>query len=243
MARWTFLSNIASCVTIGGESWWVTCPIARETGHVGVSYIASKGAVVSAKPEAVDAGNAAKPPAKSKKMLIIIVGAVLVLALGGGGAFFYISKQRAAAAEEGDDSASTKAATHAGPKVAPAYLPLDNMVVNLADPGGERVAQVGITLEVRDAHAADTVKGFLPTIRSGILMLISQRTAEELLKQEGKQQLAKDILRETTLPFGGGDDASAHDDGATPAKKKAAAKSGHVEYPVVGVLFSSFIVQ
>lgn len=200
---------------------------------------------MSAKPEAVDAGDAAKPPAKSKKMLIIIVGAVLVLALGGGGAFFYISKQRAAAAaEEGDDSASTKAVAHAGPKVAPAYLPLDNMVVNLADPGGERVAQVGITLEVRDAHAADTVKGFLPTIRSGILMLISQRTAEELLKQEGKQQLAKDILRETTLPFGGSGDASEHDDGATPAKKKkATAKSGHDDYPVVGVLFSSFIVQ
>lgn len=198
---------------------------------------------MSVKPEAVDAGEVAKPPAKSKKMLIIIVGAVLVLALGGGGAFFYIRNQRAAA-EDGDDSASTKAAAQAGPKVAPAYLPLDNMVVNLADPGGERVAQVGITLEVRDAHAADTVKAFLPTIRSGILMLISQRTAEELLKQEGKQQLAKDILRETTLPFGGGGDAAAHDDVATPVKKKkAAAKSSHDEYPVVGVLFSSFIVQ
>lgn len=199
---------------------------------------------MAAKPEAVDAEEAVKAPVKSKKMLIIIVGAVLVLALGGAGAFFYISKQRAAAAaEEGDDAAPGKSAAHAGPKVPPAYLPLDNMVVNLADPGGERVAQVGITLEVVDAHAADTIKAFLPTIRSGILMLISQRTAEELLKPEGKQQLAKDILRETTLPFGGGD-AVAHDEGATPAKKKkTTAKSDHAEYPVVSVLFSSFIVQ
>jgi flagellar FliL protein len=197
---------------------------------------------VAAKPEAVDVGDAPKP-AKSKKMLIIIVAAVVVLALGGGGAFWYISKQRAAAAEEGEDAAPTKSASHAGPKTAPAYLPLDNMVVNLADPGGERVAQVGITLEVTDAHAGDTVKAFLPTIRSGILMLISQRTAEELLTQEGKQKLAKDILRETALPFGGGDDEE-HGDGAAPAKKKkSAAKSGHGDLPVVGVLFSSFIVQ
>ncbi len=203
---------------------------------------------MAAKPEAADDGETAKAPAKSKKMLIIIAAAVLVLALGGGGAFYYISKQRAAAAaaEDGEEAGPAKAAAHAGPKVPPAYLPLDNMVVNLADPGGERVAQVGITLEVTDAHAVDTVKAFLPTIRSGILLLISQKTADELLKPEGKQQLAKDILRETSLPFGGGD--AGHDTGAAPApakkkKEKAAAQTDHAEFPVVGVLFSSFIVQ
>ena len=90
---------------------------------------------MSAKPEAAEAGDAPKP-AKSKKLLIIGLAVVLVLALGGGGAFFYISKQRAAAAEEGDGEAPAKAAARAGPKTAPAYLPLDNMVVNLSDPGG-----------------------------------------------------------------------------------------------------------
>ena len=195
---------------------------------------------MAAKPEAGDAVEAAKP-AKSKKMLVIIVAAVLILALGGGGLFFYISKQRAAA-EEGDDAAPAKTAAHADPKSAPSYLPLDNMVVNLSDPGGERVAQVGITLEVADAKAADKVKAFLPTIRSGILMLISQRTAEELLTQEGKQKLAMDILRETSLPFGGGD-ADEHSEPTAPAKKKKNAKSSAADMPVVGVLFSSFIVQ
>ena len=159
-----------------------------------------------------------------------------------GGAFFYISKQRAAAAEDADGGASEKTTAHAAPKTPPAYLPLDSMVVNLADPGGEKVAQVGITLEVVDAHAVDSVKAYLPTIRSGILLLISQRTAEELLKPEGKQQLAKDILRETSLPFGGGDDEH-EDESPRPKKKKKAAKSAHSDMPVVGVLFSSFIVQ
>jgi flagellar FliL protein len=189
-----------------------------------------------------DGAGGAKAPAKSKKLLIIIVAAVLILVLGGAGAFFYISKQRAAA-EDGEDAAPAKAA-HAVPKIPPAYLPLDSMVVNLADPGGERVAQVGITLEVTDAHAVDTVKLFLPTIRSGVLMLISQRTAEQLLSQEGKQKLAKDILRETAKPFGGGDEVPEHaEEPAAKKKKKGAAKSEHAEYPVVGVLFSSFIVQ
>ena len=195
---------------------------------------------MSAKPEvAPEAG----PPAKSKKLLIIVGALVLVLVLAGGGAFFYINKQRAAAAadEDGGEAPAKAAAAHAAPGTPPAYLPLDNMVVNLADPGGERVAQVGITLEVMDAHASDTVKAYLPTIRSGILMLISQRTADELLKPEGKVKLAKDILREASLPFGGGDDDHEEQDSSAKSKKKK--KAAHAEYPVKGVLFSSFIIQ
>jgi len=195
---------------------------------------------MAAKPEEADA----KPPAKSKKMLIIIVGVVLVLLLGGGGAFFFISKQRAAAAAEEEGGGAEPAAAHApaaahDPKTPPVYLPMDNMVVNLADPGGERVAQVGITLEVLDAHASDTVKAYMPTIRSGVLMLLSQRTSEDLLSPEGKQKLIEDILRECSVPFGGGDD---HEADAATTKKKPKRKVV-VQYPVVGVLFSSLIVQ
>lgn len=191
---------------------------------------------MSAKPEAADAG---KAPAKSKKMLIIIVVAVLVLVLGAGAAFF-VMKQRSAG-DEGEEAAPAKAVAHVDPKAIPAYLPLDAMVVNLADPGGERVAQIGITLEVQDVHSSDTVKAYLPAIRSSILLLISQRTAEELLKPEGKEKLAKDILREAAVPFGGGDEDESEDDAASAKKKKR--KVVHVEYPVKGVLFSSFIVQ
>ena len=175
---------------------------------------------MATKPEAVDSAAA---PTKSKKMLIII-GAVLVLALGGG-AFFFLNNSKPQVVVKGP----------------PAYLLLDTMVVNLADPGGEKVAQVGITLETIDAHASDSVKAYLPTIRSSVLMLISQRTSEELLKPEGKQKLIKDILREASIPFGGGDEDP--EDEAAAKKKKPPKKVVHAEYPVVGVLFSSFIVQ
>lgn len=191
---------------------------------------------MATKPEA---DTPVKAPAKSKKMLIIIIGVVLVLVLGGGGAFFFISKQQAdAAAAEDDEDAGPAKAAQAAPKAPPVYLPLDSMVVNLADPGGEKVAQVGVTLEVRDAKASESVKVYLPTIRSSVLMLISQRTAAELLSQEGKQSLAAAILRETSVPFGGGNEEP---EGEPPTKKKK--RAPQVEYPVVGVLFSSFIVQ
>jgi flagellar FliL protein len=191
---------------------------------------------VATAPEA--SGDDKAPPKKSKKLLIIIVAAVAVLALGGGGAFWYISKQRAAAAaaEDGGEEPA-KAASHDAHAAPPAYLPMDNMVVNLADPGGDRVAQIGVTLVVADEHTAGTVKAFLPTIRSGVLMLISQKTAVELLTPQGKEVLTKGILREAALPFGGGEEEE------EPVEGKKKKKHAHVEVPVTAVLFSSFIIQ
>jgi len=180
--------------------------------------------------------------AKSKKMMIIIVGAVLVVALAGFGAFFFISKQRAASAEDGEEPTSAKVA-HSAPKGPPVYLPLDPMVVNLADPGGEKVAQVGITLEVTDSKASDTVKQYLPTIRSSVLLLISQRTAEELLKPEGKEKLAEDVLQKASIPFTGETGDPLEKSSASGEKSKSAKGKAAAESPIVGVLFSSFIIQ
>lgn len=187
---------------------------------------------------------AAAAPPKSKKMLVIVLIVVLVLGLAGVGAFIYVSKQRAAAAFD-DQEQPAAAAKHAAPSGPPIYLPLDNMVVNLADSGGERVAQVGITFELRDAAAAETVKQYLPTIRSGVLLLVSQQTSEDLLKREGKEKLAMLILREAARPFGGMED----EEEVEPAKKGAAPSTkarNRVrpgDLPVQRVLFSSFIVQ
>lgn len=174
---------------------------------------------------------AAAPKSGSKKMLVIILVVVLVLVLGGGGAFVFLSQKRASAALAETEEEAAPVVQHAVSKTPPAYLPLDNMVVNLADPGGERVAQVGITFEVADAKAAETVKQFMPSIRSGVLLMVSQRTAEELLLREGKEKLAADILAEAARPFGGRGE---------PVDPNSRAS---LMYPVRRVLFSSFIVQ
>ncbi len=197
---------------------------------------------MSAKPAEAAAGAA---PPKSKKTLIIIVVAVLVLALGGVGAVLFLNKQRAAADPDAEHAAPVAEAAQAGP---PVYLPLDSMVVNLADPGGERVAQIGITFELSDAKASDKVKQYLPTIRSSVLLLVSQRTSAELLVREGKEKLATDILRESLRPFGGGHD---EEEDADVDKKDAKAMARAAKrkqrlmasMPIQNVLFSSFIVQ
>ncbi|ATG96524.1 flagellar basal body-associated FliL family protein [Paracidovorax citrulli] len=189
------------------------------------------------------AAAAAKP--KSKKLVLIIaIVAVLVLA-GGGAAWFFLSKRsHGDEDEEGGGGGHAKAAAPAAPKVAPTFLPIENMVVNLADPGGERFAQIGITLELADAKTSELVKQYLPSIRSAILMLVSQRTAQELLGREGKEKLAVDIRREVSKPLGY----------TVPKPRKRPASDEEEDgeeaprprvdnNPVRQVLFSSFIIQ
>ena len=178
-------------------------------------------------------------PKKSKKLLIIVALALVVLGAAAGG-WAYWSKQKAAQA---DADGEEVVAAHAAPKEPPTFLPLENMVVNLADPGGERMAQIGITIEVADAHAADKVKAYLPSIRSGILMLISQRTSVELLQREGKDQLAQDILLEVSRPLGFGEETHAKPAKKTSSGSKKKEADAAETNPVKGVLFSSFIVQ
>lgn len=198
----------------------------------------------------MSANTPAAPPAKSKKMLVIILGVVLLLVLVGGGAAAWFLTRPQPDDEEGPAARPQKETV----KVAPTFLPLENMVVNLADPGGDRFAQVGITLELADAKTAEQVKLYLPSIRSGILLLISQRTSAELLQREGKEKLAHDVLREVSRPLGysvpsereraraaaaaaaaeADDDAEADD---RPVRRRVERN------PVQRVLFSSFIIQ
>ncbi len=190
----------------------------------------------------VSANTPAAAPAKSKKMLIIIIGVVVaVLVIGGGAAAWFISSRSHADEEDGAAPARKEA-----PKVAPTFLPMENMVVNLADPGGDRFAQIGITLELEDAKTAEQVKLYLPSIRSGILMLVSQRTSTELLQREGKEKLATDILREVSRPLGYTVPTERARAAATDKEEDAEDRPSRrrtERNPVHRVLFSSFIIQ
>ncbi|RZL29503.1 MAG: flagellar basal body rod protein, partial [Rubrivivax sp.] len=137
----------------------------------------------------------------SKKKLIIILAAVLVLVLGGGGAALLLLKKKPVDDEGDEDVDATEVhepKAKAKPKSdhPPTFVPLDPFTVNLADKEVDRFAQIGITLEVEDPKFAEQIKAYMPAIRSNVLMVLSHKTAAELLTREGKQQLAKDIMRE-----------------------------------------------
>lgn len=195
-------------------------------------------------PAAADA-----PPASGgKKKLIIIIAVVLVLVLGGGVAAMLLLKKKPPA--EGEDGEEAAAAAHAPaahtpkPGTPPVFVPLEPFTVNLADRDVDRFAQVGVTLEVVDAKFGEQIKLYMPAIRSNILMVLSHKTAAELLSLEGKQKLAKEINRESVRPMGIELEDEEEDPPADEApKKKKKKKKPAVVSPVLNVHFSNFIVQ
>ena len=188
---------------------------------------------------AATAPAAEAPKKKSKKLLFIIIGVVVLALIGAAGALFILKKNTA----EDDEYADDEPAAHVAkdPKTAPVFMPLENMVVNLADAGGGRFIQLGLTLQLQDAKTEADVKVYMPSIRSQVLLLISQRTADEMLQVQGKEKLAKDIIAAISNEMGYevvGPEAEHADD--APKKKK---KSKTPPNPVQAVLFSSLIVQ
>lgn len=192
---------------------------------------------------------APKKPAKSKKLLLIVGVVVLLLAVAGAAAAWVMSSRHALDGDE--EGAERSSASAPVPAVVPTFLPMETMVVNLADPGGERFAQIGISLELVDSKTADTLTQYMPSIRSSILLLVSQRTSDELLLREGKEQLAYDILREVSRPLGikvpksvpAAASRPAGAAGADEEAEEAAPRRKQPANPVRKVHFSGFIIQ
>jgi flagellar FliL protein len=112
------------------------------------------------------------------------------------------------------------------------YFPLDPIVINCADLVVDLVAEVGITLEIRDAKSVEDVKNLLPSLRNAILITLSQKKSDELLSRHGKEKLASDVLLEIGRVFG-----------ATQSKAEERPFTVQNANPVVEVLFSSLIVH
>lgn len=194
-------------------------------------------AAAAAAPEAV--------PRKGKKKLIVALAvAVLLLVLAGGGALWWLATSAASADDEDTEDGAGRVEQKADPKAVPTFVPLDTFTVNLADRDGERYAQIGITLEVRDGKVAEQIKAFMPAIRNNILMVLAHKTSAELLQREGKQQLAAEIRRETMRPLGVDVPAAPADGGnADEAPARKAKPRAPVDLPVRQVHFSNFIIQ
>jgi flagellar protein FliL len=211
----------------------------------------------------MSADPSAAPPKKSKKKLILILVATLVLLGGGGaGAWFYVSAKNAAALAAADDSEEAhpaeSAAKHSKDKK-PVFTTLDTFTVNLNDPSGARLAQIGIAFEVEDVNVDTLIKDHLPAVRNDILLLLSSKKIDELLSVEGKQALARKVRVVTAKAIGVeveddevGDQVTEEkidnhvekpsQEGKKSPSKKSAKKKAPAN-PIKEVLFSTFLVQ
>lgn len=129
--------------------------------------------------------------APKKKPIIVIIAAVAVVAMI---AVFVIGKQ-----------VSAKSKRH-GPKPVEhgPVMPLDEFLVNLADPGGDHFLKVTVNLGLSKAKGKtpDTLKDQIPMIRDAVLVSLSNQTRADVSSESGRDKLKADIKKKVNAALG-----------------------------------------
>jgi len=124
------------------------------------------------------------------KTVAIIVTIVVLLIIGGGGAFFFLSDDGANA----DSKASNSAIEARG---ASYYLALEPpFIVNFVYKDTLRYLQMTLSVMSHEPKILEQVTHHMPAIRHRLIMLISNKTFNELNGEDSKEALREEMLLE-----------------------------------------------
>jgi flagellar FliL protein len=121
----------------------------------------------------------------SKTRILMAAGLLAVLALGGGGAFYFLGGK-----------AEPKAA--AAPAAKPvAFFDLPDVLVNLANAGGERTQylKVKVTLELSDAALAQQIQPVLPRVMDAFQVFLRELRSTDLEGSAATYRLKEELTR------------------------------------------------
>ena len=132
-----------------------------------------------------------------KKLIIIILAAVLLLGGGGGAGYYFLvmkpHKEELARkqAEESKAAAMIKPVPEEA-KIGP-MVEIKEFVVNIIGQDAAHYVKASLSLELDKEAAMDEVNKRMPQIRDAILLLISNKTFEELQDIQGKNQVKAEL--------------------------------------------------
>jgi len=136
-----------------------------------------------------------KNPAANESLLSRLSGPLIVLlliCLISGTVYFFI-KHGTIEVMTNDTAAveSTEDTAYGGPLVN-----IGDFIVNIISEDGNHYLRASITIEATDSKRAEEVNRRMPMVRDAVLMLISNKTFEELYDMHGKKQLKAELLLE-----------------------------------------------
>lgn len=139
-----------------------------------------------------DAAKSAEP--KSKKKLFIIIGAaLLVLIIGGVLAWFFLFKPEPEPenTDPGSEVPIPKVSdeTSIGPMV-----DIKEFIVNIISEDERHYVKAALTVELSSETVQEEFNLRLPQVRDAILLLVGNKTYEELQDLQGKKQLKAELI-------------------------------------------------
>jgi flagellar FliL protein len=131
----------------------------------------------------------------SKKKLFLIIGAVvLVLLLGGGfGAWFMLKEKPVPEEVKSPGQQVPVPALNQLTPIGP-MVDIEEFIVNIISGDAAHYVKASITVELTNEAVQSEVQQRMPQMRDAILLLIGNKTYEELQDLQGKKQLKAELL-------------------------------------------------
>ena len=130
---------------------------------------------------------------RKKKLFVIIGAVVLVLLIGGGVGAWFLLKDK-------PDSENAKAPAQQVPvpglgqqsKIGP-MVNIDEFIVNIISGDTAHYVKASLTVELTNEEVKIEVEQRMPQMRDAVLLLIGNKTYEELQDLQGKKQLKAEL--------------------------------------------------
>jgi len=135
-----------------------------------------------------------------KKLIIIIVAVLVLLGAAAGGYFFFMGgEEEEKLSPEEEQAQLEQQAKQVGPMVN-----LDSFIVNIMDDEESRYLKAAITVEVDTPETSAELIQRMPQIKDAVLLLIGNKTFDELNDLQGKIQLRAELINKinSILPKG-----------------------------------------
>ncbi len=130
----------------------------------------------------------------SRKKLFIIIGLVSLVLLIGAGVAGYLLFMKAPPPEEKDPGMEVpvpeiNAQAEIGPMVN-----IDEFIVNIISDENNHYVKAALTIELSSEPSKEELEKRMPQVRDAILLLVGNKTFEELQDLQGKKQLKAELL-------------------------------------------------
>ncbi|MDR3089561.1 MAG: flagellar basal body-associated FliL family protein [Desulfobulbaceae bacterium] len=131
---------------------------------------------------------------KKKPMLLIIAIAVVALILLGAGGYLFLAKKEPPPEEKKDPAQNVPVPDLSQkPDIGP-MVEVKEFIVNIISQDGNHYVKASLSIELSSDAAQAEVNQRMPQIRDAILMLVGNKTYEELQDLQGKRQLKAEII-------------------------------------------------
>lgn len=143
------------------------------------------------------------PKGGKKKLLLIILAALITVGVVAAAGYTWY-ELRSIKSQMTNPQAENK--NEVPPEsVMPVYADIDTFTVSLKpeDADSDHVLYIGLTLKMKDDAAKALLEKYLPEVRSRLLVLFSQQTANNLSVDGGKEKLMQEIKKVVSTPLTG----------------------------------------